>query len=69
MSDKVYKVVEIVGSSAEGTEDAIRNAIKRASESIRHIGWFEVISTRGHVEGSEIKHFQVTLKIGFALDD
>jgi len=68
MSDHVYKVIELVGSSAESIEDAIQNAINRASGSIRHIGWFEVISTRGHVANNKITHFQVTLKVGFSLE-
>ncbi len=69
MSSNVYKVVEIVGSSPESVDAAIRNAIKRASKTIHHIGWFEVIETRGHVEDGEVAHFQVTLKVGFTLDD
>lgn len=69
MSDHVYKVVEVVGSSAESTDDAIRTALRRASKTLQDIGWFEVKETRGHVENGEIKHFQVTLKIGFTLAD
>lgn len=69
MSSNVYKVVEIVGSSPESIAEAIKNGIARASESIRHIGWFEVVNTRGHVENGEIKHFQVTMKVGFTLED
>ncbi len=69
MSSNVYKVVEIVGSSPESVEAAIRNAITRASKTIHNIGWFEVVETRGHVENGEIAHFQVTLKIGFTLND
>jgi flavin-binding protein dodecin len=66
--DNVYKVVELVGSSPEGIEPAIQNAIGRAGSSIRHIGWFEVLETRGHVENGRIAHYQVTLKVGFTLD-
>lgn len=69
MSSNVYKVVEIVGSSPESIEAAIRNAIARASKTIHHIGWFEVLETRGHVEDGKVAHYQVTLKIGFTLDD
>ena len=67
MSDNVYKVIEIVGSSATSIEDAIAGAIARAASTIHDIRWFEVIETRGHVEGGRIAHFQVTLKIGFTL--
>lgn len=69
MSDHIYKIIEIVGSSAESIDDAIRGAIARASETVREIRWFEVVSTRGHVEGGRIGHFQVTLRIGFTLDE
>ena len=68
MSSHVYKVIEIVGSSAESIDGAIRNAVERASKSVRSIGWFEVVGTRGHVEDGRVAHFQVTLKIGFTLD-
>jgi hypothetical protein len=68
MSDHVYKIVEIVGSSAESIEDAIQRAIARASGTLREIRWFEVVSTRGHVEGGRVGHYQVTLRIGFTLD-
>ncbi len=69
MSDHTYRVIEVVGSSPSSIEDAIKGAIADASKTIRHIGWFEVVETRGHLEGGEVKHFQVTLKIGFTLDD
>jgi dodecin len=68
MSDNVYKVIEIVGSSPTSIEDAIEGAVARAAATVRDIGWFEVIETRGHVEGGKVAHFQVTLKIGFTLD-
>ena len=68
MSDHVYKIVEIVGSSPDSIEDAISRAVTRASETLRQIGWFEVVSTRGHVEGGRVAHYQVTLRIGFTLD-
>lgn len=68
MSDHVYKLVEIVGSSREGSDAAIRNAIETAAKSIRHIDWFEVVETRGHVVDGQVAHFQVTLKIGFRLE-
>ena len=69
MSDYVYKIVEIVGSSDTSIEDAIEGAIVRASQSLREIRWFEVVSTRGHVENGRVGHYQVTLRIGFTLDD
>lgn len=67
--EHIYKLVEIVGSSATSTDDAIRNAIERASKSVRHMDWFEVVETRGHIRDSKVAHFQVTLKIGFRLED
>lgn len=68
MSDHVYKLIEVVGSSRVGTDDAIRNAIETSAKSIRNIDWFEVIETRGHVVDGKVGHFQVTLKIGFRLE-
>ena len=67
MSDNVYKVIEIVGSSATSIEDAIEGAIARAAATVRDIRWFEVLETRGHVEDGKVAHYQVTLKIGFTL--
>lgn len=68
MSDHVYKIIEIVGSSAESIEAAIENAVGRAAQSLREIRWFEVKETRGHVEGGRVAHYQVTLRVGFTLD-
>ncbi|ENO88769.1 dodecin [Thauera linaloolentis] len=68
MSDHVYKLVEVVGSSRESSDAAIRNAIEVAAQTIRHIDWFEVVETRGHVVDGKVAHFQVTLKIGFRLE-
>ncbi|HJX18940.1 MAG TPA: dodecin [Acidiferrobacterales bacterium] len=68
MSEHVYKVVEIVGSSSKGTDDAIQNAIGRASKTLKNLDWFEVVETRGHLANGKIGHYQVTLKIGFRLD-
>lgn len=68
MSDHVYKIVEVVGSSRLGIDDAIRNAIETSAKSIRNIEWFEVIETRGHVVDGKVAHFQVTLKIGFRFE-
>ena len=69
MSDHVYKIIELVGSSPDSIEDAIQRAIARASETIRDIRWFEVAGTRGHVEGGRVAHYQVTLRIGFTLEE
>jgi dodecin len=69
MSDNVYKIIEVVGSSATSIEDAIQGAVTRASSTIRDIRWFEVKETRGHVENGRIAHYQVTLRIGFTLHD
>ena len=68
MSDHVYKIVEIVGSSPTSIEEAIQNAIARASNTLRGIRWFEVTETRGHVEDGKVAHYQVTLRVGFTLD-
>jgi flavin-binding protein dodecin len=64
MSDHVYKVVELVGSSTSSIEDAIQTAIKRADQTLRNLRWFEVVQTRGHVENGEVQHYQVVLKGG-----
>jgi flavin-binding protein dodecin len=69
MSDNVYKIIEIVGSSPTGIEDAIEKAIARASSTLQEIRWFEVKETRGHVEEGRVAHYQVTLRIGFTLRD
>lgn len=69
MSAHTYKVTEIVGSSSEGIDDAVRSGIARASESLRNLGWFEVTDIRGHLEDGAIAHFQVTVKVGFRLED
>ena len=68
MSDNVYKILELVGSSPTGIEDAIQGAIARASSTVDNIRWFEVLETRGHVEGGKILHYQVTIRVGFTLN-
>lgn len=65
MSDSVYAVTEIVGSSPVSVEDAIKGAIAKASQSLEHLNWFEVIETRGYIEDGKVAHYQVALKIGF----
>ncbi len=68
MSDNVYKITEVVGSSATGIEDAIANAVNKASQTLRELRWFEVVEIRGHIEGGKIGHYQVKLKIAFTLE-
>ncbi|WP_067971473.1 dodecin [Nocardiopsis trehalosi] len=69
MSEHTYRVTEIVGTSPEGVEQAIRNGIERASATLRGLDWFEVTEIRGHLEDGAIAHFQVGLKVGFRLED
>ncbi len=69
MPDHVYKSIELVGSSSKGMEDAVQKAIAKAAETVRNLGWFQVLDTRGHIEGGQLAHWQVTLKIGFTLED
>lgn len=68
MSAHTYKLIELVGSSTTGTDDAIRNAIEKSSQTVRNMDWFEVTETRGHIVDGKVAHFQVTLKVGFRLD-
>ncbi|KYG22260.1 dodecin flavoprotein [Bradyrhizobium sp. AT1] len=67
--DHVYKILDLVGSSETSIEDAVKNAISRAAKTVRDIKWFEVVQTRGHVENGAVRHFQVTLRIGFTLEE
>jgi dodecin len=69
MSQHVYKTIELVGSSTTGIEDAVRGAIAKASETVRNLRWFELTETRGHIEGAKVAHWQVTVKIGFTIED
>jgi flavin-binding protein dodecin len=69
MSDRVYKLIELTGTSATSVEDAIQTAIARASETVRHMRWFEVAEIRGSVDDDQVAQWQVTLKVGFALED
>lgn len=69
MADKVYRVTEIVGTSEEGIDDAIRKGVHRAVSTLREVDWFEVSEIRGHVENGQLAHFQVGLKIGFRLEE
>ena len=69
MPSHVYKSIELTGSSPKSVEDAIEGAIAKASKSLRNIQWFQVIETRGHVAKGKVAHYQVTLKVGFTLED
>jgi len=69
MDDHVYRVIEITGSSEKSISDAIQTAVSRASKTLRNLRWFEVVNTRGHIEDGKIMHYQVTLKLGFTIDD
>ena len=69
MTDNVYRVTEVVGTSSEGVEDAVRKGVRRAAQTLRQVDWFEVSSVRGHVDNGEVAHFQVGLKIGFRLEE
>ena len=69
MSDHVYKKITLVGSSTTSSDDAIRNAIARAGETIQNMNWFEVKETRGHIDNGQVAHWQVTIEIGFRLKD
>jgi len=69
VANRTYRVTEIVGTSTDGLEDAVRNGIGRAAETLRHLDWFEVTEIRGQVDGGNVKHWQVGVKIGFRLED
>jgi dodecin len=68
MSEHVYKMVELVGSSTIGVEDAVQNAITKAAATIRNMRWFQVVETRGYIDAGEIAYWQVTVKIGFTIE-
>ncbi len=69
MSNHVYKKIELVGSSPDGIEAAVSNALERAAKSVRNMRWFEVTETRGHIENGKVAHWQVTVAVGFTLDE
>ncbi|BAU57617.1 dodecin (COG3360) Flavin-binding [Halorhodospira halochloris] len=69
MSDKVYKTIELTGTSKTSMEEAVNNAVNRAHKTLRHLRWFQVTDTRGHIEDGEIVHWQVTVKIGMTIED
>lgn len=68
MSEHVYKLIELTGSSTTSVDDAVRNAIAKASKTLKHLNWFEVVDIRGHIAGDAVAHWQVTLKVGFRLE-
>ncbi len=69
MSEHVYKKIELVGSSSQSIEKAVENALARAAKTVRNMRWFEVVETRGHIEEGKLGHWQVTIRVGFTLDD
>ncbi|MPZ61095.1 MAG: dodecin family protein [Propionibacteriales bacterium] len=69
MTSRTYRVTEIVGTSPDGVDAAIRNGISRAARTVRHLDWFEVVGVRGHLVDDTVDHFQVTMKVGFRLED
>ncbi len=69
MSNRTYRVTELVGTSPDGVDQAIKNAVSRASETLRHLDWFEVTEIRGHIRDGQVDHVQVGLKVGFRLED
>jgi len=69
MSNHVYKQIELTGSSSKSIEDAVENAVSRAAKTVRNMRWFEVIDTRGYIDNDKLNYWQVTIKIGFTLDE
>jgi flavin-binding protein dodecin len=68
MEDHIYKIIDLVGSSETSIEDAIQRAVARASQTLKHLRWFEVVQTRGQIEDGKVRHYQVLLKVGFTLE-
>ena len=69
MANRTYRVTEIVGTSTQGVDDAVRNGVARASQTLRHLDWFEITQIRGQVDDSNVRHWQVGMKLGFRLED
>jgi flavin-binding protein dodecin len=69
MSDRVFKLIEVTGTSTTTMEEAVQNAIAKASKTVRHMRWFEVVETRGSINNDQVAQWQVTIKVGFALED
>ena len=68
MKDHVYKTIELTGTSTTSIEDAVNKAVQRAHKTVKHLGWFQVIETRGNIDKGKIQHWQVTIKVGFCLE-
>lgn len=69
MKDHVYKLIELTGTSTTSIEDAVEKALARANKTLKHLGWFEVVETRGSIEKGKVRHWQVTIKVGFTLEE
>ena len=69
MANRTYRITEIVGTSPDGIDDAVRNGVQRAGQTLRHLDWFEVTEVRGQIVDGEVQHFQVGMKLGFRLED
>jgi len=69
MADHIYKIMDLVGTSPNSIEDAVKNAIEKASKTVRNMRWLQVIETRGHIENQKVSHWQVIIKVGFTLED
>jgi len=69
MNDHVYKHIRLTGSSSEGIEAAVRQALARAGSTVKHMRWFQVVDTRGHIEDARVQHWQVTVEVGFTLEE
>jgi dodecin len=69
MSEHIYKVIELVGSSPTSIEDAVQSAVARAGQTVRNLRWFEILETRGQIAEGKVQHYQVTLKVGFTMDE
>ena len=69
MSSHTYKLIELVGSSPNSSDEAIRNAVARAAKTIKHMDWFEVVEMRGHIQNDAVAHFQVKIKVGFRIEE
>jgi hypothetical protein len=69
MDEHIYKIIQLAGSSPNSIEDAVQSAVTKASKSLHHLRWFEVLETRGQIENGRVSHYQVVIKVGFTLDD
>lgn len=69
MSNHVYKMIELTGSSDKSIEEAIQNAVAKAAKTVRNMRWFQVMETRGHIDNDQVQYWQVTIKIGFTMED